>query len=62
MTRYAAQRLLVTIPTIFAVTVLIFLMLQLVPGDPAEVFLGEKQSSPELLEQVRHDMGLDRPL
>jgi peptide/nickel transport system permease protein len=62
MTRYAAQRLLVTIPTVFAVTVLIFLMLQLVPGDPAEVFLGEKQSSPELLEQVRHDMGLDRPL
>lgn len=62
MTRYAAQRLLVTIPTILAVTVLIFLMLQLVPGDPAEVFLGEKQSSPELLAQVRHDMGLDRPL
>jgi ABC-type dipeptide/oligopeptide/nickel transport system permease component len=62
MTRYAAQRLLVTIPTILAVTVLVFLMLQLVPGDPAEVFLGEKQSSPELLAQVRHDMGLDRPL
>jgi peptide/nickel transport system permease protein len=62
MTRYAAQRLLVTIPTILAVTLLVFLMLQLVPGDPAEVFLGEKQSSPELLEQVRHDMGLDRPL
>ncbi len=49
MTRYAAQRLLVTIPTILAVTVLVFLMLQLVPGDPAEIFLGEKQSSPELL-------------
>lgn len=62
MTRYAAQRLLVTIPTILAVTLLVFLMLQLVPGDPAEIFLGEKQSSPELLEQVRHDMGLDRPL
>jgi len=62
MTRYAAQRLLVTIPTIVAVTLLVFLMLQLVPGDPAEVFLAEKQSSPELLAQVRHDMGLDRPL
>jgi ABC-type dipeptide/oligopeptide/nickel transport system permease component len=62
MTRYAVQRLLVTIPTILAVTLLVFLMLQLVPGDPAEIFLGEKQSSPELLEQVRHDMGLDRPL
>jgi peptide/nickel transport system permease protein len=62
MARYAAQRLLVTIPTVLAITVLVFLMLQLVPGDPAEIFLGEHQSSPELLEQVRHDMGLDRPL
>ncbi len=62
MTRYVVNRLLVAIPTIIAVTVLVFLMLQLVPGDPAEIFLGEKRSTPELLEQVRHDMGLDRPL
>lgn len=62
MTRYAAQRLLITIPTMLAITVLVFSMLQLVPGDPAEIFLGEHQSSPELLAQVRHDMGLDRPL
>lgn len=62
MTRYAAQRLLVTIPSVLAITVLVFLMLHLIPGDPAEIFLGEHQSSPELLEQVRHDMGLDRPL
>ena len=62
MTRYAAQRLLIAIPTMLAITVLVFSMLQLVPGDPAEIFLGEHQSSPELLAQVRHDMGLDRPL
>ena len=62
MTRYALRRLLMTIPTVLAVTVLVFLMLQLVPGDPAAVFLGEKRSTPELLAQVRHDMGLDRPL
>ena len=41
---------------------LVFLMVQLVPGDPAEIFLGEKRSSPELLARVRHDMGLDQPL
>jgi peptide/nickel transport system permease protein len=62
MTRYALNRLLITIPTIIAVTILVFLMLQLIPGDPAEIFLGEQRSSPELLAQVRHDMGLDRPL
>ena len=62
MTRYALRRVLMMIPTVLAVTVLVFLMLQLVPGDPAAVFLGEKRSTPELLAQVRHDMGLDRPL
>ncbi len=59
---YALRRLAMTIPALIAVSVLVFLMLQLVPGDPAEIFLGEKRSTPELLEQVRHDMGLDRPL
>jgi ABC-type dipeptide/oligopeptide/nickel transport system permease component len=62
MTRYALSRLGALIPAVLAVTVLVFLMLQLVPGDPAEIFLGEKRSTPELLAQVRHDMGLDRPL
>lgn len=37
-------------------------MLHLIPGDPAEIYLGENRSSPELLAQVRADMGLDRPL
>ncbi len=62
MIRYIARRLLASIPTILAVTVLVFAMLQLVPGDPAEIFLGENRSTPELLAQIRHDMGLDQPL
>jgi peptide/nickel transport system permease protein len=62
MTRYVVRRLLATIPTVLAVTVLVFLVLQLVPGDPAEVFLGEHRSTPALLAEVRHEMGLDRPL
>ncbi len=62
MSKYLASRLLQTIPTVFLVTVAVFLMLHLTPGDPAEVFLGDKRSSPELLEKVRQDMGLNRPL
>ena len=62
MSKYLAGRLLQTIPTILLVTVAVFLMLHLTPGDPAEVFLGDKRSSPELLEKVREDMGLNRPL
>jgi peptide/nickel transport system permease protein len=62
MLRYIGNRLLAAIPTVLLVTVLVFLMLHLIPGDPAEIFLGENFSSPELLAQVRADMGLDRPL
>jgi peptide/nickel transport system permease protein len=62
MLRYIRDRILISIPTVLAVTLLVFLMLQLVPGDPAEVFLGESHSTPEILARVRHDMGLDRPL
>lgn len=62
MLRYIGNRLLAAIPTVLLVTVLVFLMLHLIPGDPAEIFLGENFSTPELLAQVRADMGLDRPL
>jgi peptide/nickel transport system permease protein len=62
MLRYIGNRLLFAIPTVFLVTVLVFLLLYAIPGDPAEIFLGENRSTPELLAQVRKDMGLDRPL
>ena len=62
MTKYFISRLLQAIPTILLVTVIVFLMLHLTPGDPAEVFLGDKRSTPELLENVRETMGLNRPL
>lgn len=62
MLRYIANRLLISIPTVLIVTILVFLLLQFIPGDPAEIFLGENRSTPELLAKVRHDMGLDRPL
>jgi peptide/nickel transport system permease protein len=62
MSRYLLSRLLAAVPTVIVLTMVVFLMLQLVPGDPAEIFLGEKRSTPELLEQVRREMGLDRPL
>jgi len=62
MLRFIGNRLLASIPTVLLVTVLVFLMLHLIPGDPAEIFLGENFSTPELLAKVRADMGLDRPL
>ncbi len=56
----AAKRLLVAVPTLLALTLAVFLMVKAVPGDPALMLLGERATA-EALEQVRRDMGLDRP-
>ena len=62
MIGFIQGRLLLAIPTVFAVSVAVFLMLYLIPGDPASIFLGDNLATPERLEQVRHEMGLDRPM
>ncbi len=62
MLRYLMKRALLAIPTMFAVSVLVFVILHLVPGDPAAIFIGDRPASPERLAQIRHVMGLDRPL
>jgi peptide/nickel transport system permease protein len=62
MLRYLANRLLQTIPTVLLVSILVFLMLYLIPGDPAEIFVGDNPSTPEVLAKIREDMGLNRPL
>lgn len=62
MLRYVRYRVLVAIPTVFFTSVVVFLMLQLIPGDPASIYLGDKTATPERLAQMRHLMGLDRPL
>lgn len=59
MLRYAATRLVLTVPTLFSVAVVVFLVLRVLPGDPAMLVVGENPR-PEVLEQVRRDMGLDR--
>jgi ABC-type dipeptide/oligopeptide/nickel transport system permease component len=56
------RRLLLAIPTMVAVSILVFLMLFLVPGDPAIIFFGDQPVTPERLELVRRQMGLHRPI
>lgn len=58
---YIIKRTLQIIPVLFFVTILIFLMMRMIPGDPASVMLGDK-ATPELVEQIRTRMGLDKPL
>lgn len=61
MKKYIGIRLASLIPTLFGVSVVIFLLLRLTPGDPAMVMLGSDVTA-EALEAVRRDLGHDQPL
>lgn len=61
MFRYLVRRLLLTIPVLLGVATLVFALIHLVPGDPAQAMLGEG-AAPEELVKLRHSLGLDQPL
>jgi len=65
MARYAARRCLEAIPTIFFVSVIVFALIRMAPGDPAAMKMGREAARPEnkeKLEALRREMGLDRPI
>ena len=62
MFRFLFKRLALTLPTFFALMFVTFMLIRLVPGDPIEVRRGERGTSPERLEFLRHEMGLDQPI
>lgn len=62
MLRYIARRLLQAIPVMFGVSILVFSMLHLVPGDPVLIMLQGSQTTSEQIESLRHELGLDQPL
>ncbi len=53
--------MILTIPVLFFVSLIVFALISLIPGDPARILLGE-QPSKEALEVLRHQLGLDRPI
>lgn len=61
MGRYIVRRLLNLIPVLFGITLLVFLFLHLIPGDPAIVMLGDR-ATPDQVEALRERMGLNEPL
>jgi peptide/nickel transport system permease protein len=58
---YIVRRLLLTVPVVIGVSVLIFLIIRLIPGDPAVAIAGI-QATPEYIEQIRKELHLDRSL
>ena len=61
MHSYLVRRLLLTIPVLLGVATLVFSLIHLIPGDPAQAMLGEG-AAPEDVAQLRDRLGLNRPL
>ena len=61
MSRFILSRLLSAVPVLFGVLLFGFVLLKLVPGDPAVVVAGP-MATPEVIEGIRREMGLDKPL
>ena len=61
MLAYIIRRIFVMIPTLLGVSIIVFFMLHLTPGDPAELLMGERASE-EALQEIREHLGLNKPL
>ncbi|MBM4351478.1 MAG: ABC transporter permease [Deltaproteobacteria bacterium] len=61
MFQYVLKRLLSTLPVLLGISLLLFFMLRMLPGDPAQVLAGQ-MASQEDIKIIRHQLGLDRPI
>lgn len=61
MFNYLVKRLLSIIPVLIGISLLLFFMLRMLPGDPAQVLAGQ-MATPQEIENIRHQLGLDRPI
>ncbi|WP_095590649.1 ABC transporter permease [Actibacterium ureilyticum] len=61
MTGYILKRLLSAVPVLIGITVIVFLIMALIPGDPATAILGS-YATPENVAKLNRDLGLDKPL
>src|SRR2546422_5423896 len=62
MLRYIVQRVGQLVPILVGISVVTFLMLHLVPGDPVLIFAGDKPLTEARAAEIRHQLGLDRPI
>lgn len=61
MTAYVVRRLLLMVPVAFLVTIGVFMLIHLTPGDPALILLGEDRT-PQAIAEIHQELGLDKPL
>lgn len=59
--QFVVRRLAQMVPVVFGITLVVFILLQMIPGDPAATMLGI-HATPESIAALRHELGLDRPI
>jgi len=59
---YIIRRLILIVPTFFLISIVIFTLIHLAPGDPIYAMIGRHPVSPEVMERIRVDLGLDQPI
>jgi peptide/nickel transport system permease protein len=59
---YILRRIVLVVPLLLGLTLIIFTMIHLAPGDPAAAFVSEQSIDPAVIAQVRKNLGLDQPL
>src|SRR5450755_2195708 len=62
MFTFLLRRLGLVVPTFLGITLLVFSLIRLIPGDPVEALSGERGMTAERYERLLHEFGLDRPL
>ena len=62
MTQYLIKRLLIAIPTLIAISLVLFTILALAPGDPLGEFASNPSITQEVRENIRRTLGLDQPI
>ncbi|HZB10446.1 MAG TPA: ABC transporter permease [Rubrobacter sp.] len=61
MVEYTGRRILQIIPVLLGVSIVVFFMVRAIPGDPAQIMLGQ-QATQEQVQQLRENLGLDKPI
>ena len=61
MAGYILKRLISAIPALFGISIIVFIIMAMIPGDPATAILGS-YATPENVEKLNHDLGLDKPM
>jgi dipeptide transport system permease protein len=62
MLAFILKRIALVVPTFLGITLLVFALIRLIPGDPVEALSGERGMTPERYQRLIHEFGLDRPL